>query len=91
MNIQIDTESKKWIESKGRQLTVKKMEVKGCCAPGVQEIVAVPGKPKSLTHYNEFNVDNLSIYVQKHIRGKETLTLQLSGFSILKTISAKLH
>ncbi|MBU8879647.1 Fe-S oxidoreductase [Bacillus sp. FJAT-29790] len=91
MKIEIDGESKKWIESKGKQLTVKTIEVKGCCAPGVQEIVAVPGKPKSLNHYNEFIVDNLSIYIQKQIRGKEKLTLKLSGIGFFKTISAKLY
>lgn len=88
---EIDADSKKCIESKGKELTIKTIEVKGCCAPGVQEIVAIPGKPKTLNHYTEYIVDNLSIYVQKHIRGKEKLTLKLSGFSFLKSISAKLH
>jgi hypothetical protein len=91
MNVEFDAESKKWIESKGKQLTVKTIEVKGCCAPGVQEFVAVPGKPKTLNRYNELIVDNLSIYVQKNIRGKEKLTLKLSGFSFLKSISVKLQ
>jgi hypothetical protein len=91
MNVELDAESKKWIESKGKQLTVKTIEVKACCAPGVQELVAVPGKPKNLNRYNEFIVDNLSIYVQKNIRGKEKLTLKLSGFSFLKSISVKLQ
>lgn len=91
MNVELDAKSKKWIESKGKQLTVKTIEVKACCAPGVQELVAVPGKPKTLNRYNEFIVDNLSIYVQKNIRGKEKLTLKLSGFSFLKSISVKLQ
>jgi hypothetical protein len=91
MNVELDAESKKWIESKGKQLTVKTIEVKACCAPGVQELVAVPGKPKTLNRYNEFIVDNLSIYVQKNLRGKEKLTLKLSGFSFLKSISVKLQ
>ena len=91
MNVELDTESKQWIKSKGNQLTVKTLEVKACCAPGVQELVAVPGKPKTLNQFNEVIVDNISIYVQKSIRGKEKITLKLSGFSFLKYIYAKLQ
>jgi hypothetical protein len=90
MNIEIDAKSKEWIAAKGNQLTVKTLEVKACCAPGVQELVAVPGKPKPISHYREYVIDNLSIYVQKTIREKEKLTLTLSGFSFLKSITAKL-
>lgn len=91
MNVQLDSESKKWIESKGSQLTVKVMDVKACCAPDVQEVVAVPGKPKTLDRFKEFKVDNISIFVQKTICGKEQLSLKLSGISFLKSISAKVH
>lgn len=91
MHVELDSGSKKWIESKGSQLTVKVMDIKACCAPGVQEVVAVPGKPKTLDRYNEFKVDNLSIFVQKSICGKKQLSLRLSGFSFLKSISAKVH
>lgn len=90
MMIEMDAESKKWIELKGKHLTVKTISVNSCCAPSVQEIIAVPTKPKPLNQYNEFIVDNLSIYVQKNIAKTKKLTLKLSGFSILKTISAKL-
>jgi hypothetical protein len=91
MNIELDEDSKQWIQSKGSQLTVKTLEVKACCAPGVQELVAVPGKPKTVNQFNEVTVENLSIYVQKSIRGKEKLILKLSGFGFFKSISAKLH
>ncbi|MFZ7942707.1 MULTISPECIES: CC/Se motif family (seleno)protein [Bacillaceae] len=91
MIIEIDAGSKNWLESKGNQLTVKTIEVKACCAPGVQELVAVPGKPKTLDLYHEFMIDDLSIYVQKRIRDREKLILKLSGFSFLKSISAKVH
>lgn len=91
MHVEIDTESKKWIESKGSQLTVKILETKTCCAPGVQEVVAVPGKPKTTNHFTELKVDNLSIYVQKIICNKEKLTLKLTGISFLKSLSAKLQ
>ena len=91
MHVELDDAAKKWIESKGELLTVKTIEVKACCAPGVQELLAVPGKPKDLERYQEFKVENLSIYVQKQIRAKEKLTLKLSGFSFLKSISAKLQ
>ncbi|NYE08393.1 hypothetical protein F4694_005237 [Bacillus niacini] len=58
MNVELDTESKQWIKSKGNQLTVKTLEVKACCAPGIQEQVAVPGKPKTLNQFNEVIIDN---------------------------------
>ena len=61
------------------------------CSRGSRGILAVPGKPKDPERYHEFKVENLSIYVQKHIRVKEKLALKLSGFSFLKSISAKLQ
>jgi hypothetical protein len=91
MIVELDNESKQWIKSKGNQLTVKTLEVKACCAPGVQELVAIPGKPKSLNQFNEVIIDDLSVYVQKSIRGKEKLILKLSGFGFFKSISAKLQ
>jgi hypothetical protein len=91
MNVEMDEESKKWLESKGKQLTVKALDIKGCCSPGVQDVAAVPGKPKNLNHYNEFKVDNISIYVQKSFCRNEKLTLKLSGIRFLKSISAKLQ
>lgn len=91
MHVKIDAESKKWIESKGSQITVKILETKTCCAPGVQEVVAVPGKPKTTDQFTELNVEDLSIYVQKILCNKEKLSLKLSGITFLKTLSAKLQ
>lgn len=91
MYVEIDDESKKWIEAKGNQLTVKILETKTCCAPGVQEVVAVPGKPKTIDQFAELNVENLSIYIQKILCNKEKLTIKLSGISFLKSLSAKLQ
>lgn len=89
--IEIDAESKKWIKAKGGQVTVKTVNINVCCAPGVQELVALPGKPKNLNHYNEVKVDHFLIYLHKNICHKEKLTLTLSGFSFLKTISAQIQ
>lgn len=89
MYVEIDDEAKKWIVNKGAQLTVKILEVDACCTPNVEEVVAVPGKPKTFDRYNPIEVDNLTIYVQKNLCRKEKLILKLSGFSFLKTISAK--
>ena len=88
--IELDTESKKWIESKGSHLTVKIMEVNGCCSPDIQEIVAVPGKPKASQQFNEHTVENISVYIQKNIKECEKLILKLAGFGFLKSISAKI-
>jgi hypothetical protein len=89
MNFEIDNEAKKWLKSKGKPLTVKTIEVNGCCTVGVQDLLAIPGKPKALDHYDEFKVDNLSIYIQKNIKVKDKIILKLSGFGFLKTITAK--
>ncbi|MDF2855883.1 MAG: Fe-S oxidoreductase [Neobacillus sp.] len=91
MHVKIDSEAIRWIETKGNQLTVKTLDVKSCCAPGLQEVVAVPGKPKSLSTFNELIYDNLSLYVHKNISKKNNLNLRLSGFGFLKSISAKLE
>lgn len=91
MIIEMEVDARKWIESKGSQLTVKTMDVNVCCAPGVQEVVAVPGKPKTLNHYDGIKVDTISIYLHKSIGKKEKLILTLSGFSLLTSISAKIQ
>ncbi|MFJ8235839.1 CC/Se motif family (seleno)protein [Ureibacillus sp. NPDC094379] len=89
MKFEIDEDAKKWIESKGGQLIVKIVEVNVCCAPGVQELLTLVGKPKDIGIYHEFKVGSLLIYVQKHITMKEKLILKLSGFGFFKTISVK--
>lgn len=91
MLIEIDDEVKHRIRSKGNQLTVQLLEVGGCCAPDVQEIVVSTFKPKNMQQYEEFNVDNLSVYVQKNLLMNKKLTLQMKGFGIFKTISAKVQ
>lgn len=89
MNVELDDKAKNWIESKGKHLTVKTVEVKGCCAPGLQELLAVPRKPKALDRYDEFKIDNLSIYIQKNIKTKGKIILKLSGFGFFRSITAK--
>lgn len=92
MHIELDQATKNWIESKGQHLTVKLLEVQGCCSPDINGVTTIPGKPshKESHRYNEFKVDNLSIHVQKFLcREKEKLILKISGISFLKSVSAK--
>lgn len=89
MVIEIDNESKKWIQAKGNQLTVKSLVVNGCCAPDIEGLVAIPGKPDKLDAFKEFQIDDQTIYVQRVITAKEKLILKMTGFSFLKSISAK--
>lgn len=91
MYVEIDDRTKNWIETRGTHLTVKILDVDACCAPNVEEVVAVPGKPKSFDHFNPIKVDNLTIYIQKNLCSKERLVLKLSGIGFLKTISAKIQ
>lgn len=87
---ELDDKAKNWIESKGKHLTVNGMEVRGCCGVGVQDLLAVPKKPKDSNRYNQFRVDNLSIYIQKNIKIQNKISLKVSGFGFFKGISAKL-
>ena len=48
MIFEMDDRAKSWIESKGKHLTVNSVEVKGCCAVGIQDLLAIPKKPKDL-------------------------------------------
>ncbi|WP_191567660.1 CC/Se motif family (seleno)protein [Metabacillus idriensis] len=86
MDIELDGKAKKWIESKGKPITVKTIQVKGCCTVGSQELHTIPGKPKDLDRFNEYNVD---IYIQKNIKVKVKLVIKLSGLGFFKFITAK--
>jgi hypothetical protein len=90
MIFEIDDKAKSWIESKGKHLTVNSVEVKGCCAVGVQDLLAIPKKPNNLDLYNVFYIDNLSIYIKKNIKEQDKISLKLAGIGFLKGISAKL-
>ncbi|OCA82569.1 CC/Se motif family (seleno)protein [Bacillus sp. FJAT-27986] len=91
MIIEMDEESKKWIVSKGDQVTIKNLDVKACCAPGVQELIALPGKPKTLNHYSQITSDQVSFYIHKNVRKKGKVILTLSGIPFLKSLSVKLQ
>ncbi|WP_050182227.1 CC/Se motif family (seleno)protein [Domibacillus robiginosus] len=90
MHFELDQKAKSWLESKGKHLTVNTVEVKGCCIAGVQDLMTIPKKPKDLHRYNEFTVENLSIYVQKNIKVKDKISLKVAGVGFFKGISAKL-
>lgn len=89
MHIELDANAKKWIQSKGKPVSVKMIQVNACCAPPVQELMTHLGKPKDLHNYEEFNIDNLAIFVEKHLLRNEKLIMKLSGVGIFKMISAK--
>mgnify|MGYP003518393936 CR=1 FL=1 len=89
MHIELDANTKNWIQSKGKPVSVKMIQVNACCAPPVQELMTHLGKPKDLHNYEEFKIDNLAIFVEKHLLRNEKLIMKLSGIGIFKTISAK--
>ena len=90
MQIEFDTNAKKWMETKGKPVSVKSIQVNACCAPPVQELMTHLGSPKDVHNYQEIKIDNLSIYVEKHLTHNEKMTLKLTGIGIFKMISAKL-
>ena len=90
MQIELDTNTKKWMQSKGKPVSVKTISVNACCAPPVQELMTHLGKPKDVHNYYEIKIDNLSVYVEKNLSNNEKMTLKLTGIGIFKMISAKL-
>ena len=90
MQIELDANTKKWMLSKGKPVSVKTISVNACCAPPVQELMTHLGKPKDMHNYNEIKIDNLSVYVEKSLSLNEKMTLKLTGIGIFKMISAKL-
>ena len=90
MQIELDTNTKKWMQSKGKPVSVKTISVNACCAPPVQELMTHLGKPKDVHNYNEIKIDDLSVYVEKNLTNNEKMTLNLTGIGIFKMISAKL-
>lgn len=45
MIVELDDKAKKrWIETKGKHLTVTNVEIKGCCSVGIQDLVTIPKK-----------------------------------------------
>ena len=91
MIIEMDNESKQWIASKGNQVTIKILDVKACCAPGVQELIALPGKPKTLDQYQQFICNQTEFYIHKKVRIKNNLVITLSGLPFLKSLSVKIQ
>ena len=90
MQIELDKNAKKWMQTKGKPVSVKSIHVNACCAPPVQELMTHLGKPKDVHNYQEIKIDNLLIYVEKHLAHSGKMTLKLTGIGIFKMISAKL-
>ena len=91
LHIELNDDVRNWIRSKGNQVTVKTIEVNSCCAPGVQELFVYTGKPKDLQNYEEVKEGDLTIFIQKSLTCKQSLSLKLSGIKLFQTLSAKVH
>lgn len=89
MHVELDERVKSWLQSKGKDVSVKTIQVNACCAPPIQDLITHLGKPKDLHNYNEIKVDNLSIFVEKPLSLNEKMTLTFTGMGIFKTITAK--
>ena len=90
MHIQLDANTKRWIRSKGKPVSVKTMQINSCCAPPIQDLMTYLGKPKDLHNYTVVEIDDLSIFVDKHLFPNGKITLKLIGIGIFKTVTAKL-
>lgn len=56
MHIQLDEQTKNWIQSKGKPVSVKTLQINSCCAPPIQELTTYLGKPKDLHNYTEMKI-----------------------------------
>ena len=90
MHIQLDENTKSWIQSKDKPVTVKVNQIHSCCAPAIQDLMTYLGKPKDLHNYTEVEIDDLLIFVDKHLFLNDKITLKLMGIGIFKTVTAKL-
>ena len=90
MHIQLDENTKRWIQSKGKPVTVKVNQIRPCCVPAIQDLMTNLGKPKDLHNYTEVEIDDLLIFVDKHLFLNDKITLKLMGIGIFKTVTAKL-
>ena len=90
VHIQLDENTKRWIQSKGKPVSVKTIQVNSCCAPPIQDLMTYLGKPKDLHNYTEVEIDDLLIFVDKHLFLNDKITLKLMGIGIFKTVTAKL-
>ena len=90
MHIQLDANTKSWIQSKGKPVTVKVNQIRPCCVPAIQDLMTHLGKPKDLHNYKEVEIDDLLIFVDKHLFLNDKITLKLMGIGIFKTVTAKL-
>lgn len=90
MHIQLDDQTKSWLQAKGKPVSIKILHVNSCCAPPIQDVMTSLGKPKNVHHYKEFEIDGVSVFVEKSLTYQESILLKLTGIGIFKTITAKL-
>ena len=72
-------------------MTIKILDVKACCAPGVQELIALPGKPKTLNQYQQLISNQTEFYIHKNVRSNDKLVITLSGLPLLKSLSVRIQ
>lgn len=90
MNIQLDEQTKNWLQAKNKPLVVKLLLVNSCCAPSVEEVTTQLGKPKDAQRYDEIEQDGVTIYVEKPITAYQNMTLKLKGIGLFKMVSVRL-
>ena len=88
MHIQLDEKTKSYIQSKGKPISVKLLQINSCCAPSIEEVTIHFGKPKDVYNYIELKMDDLSIFVEKQISHNKEMTLKLFGLGVFKTVIA---
>jgi len=87
MQFNVDKTTIEYIKQKGKIINIDLYSAKSCWIKILEPNVNF-GKPKLLQKFNEYKIDDITIYVNKYIEPKEeSLTIKLSKFLGIKNLS----
>lgn len=90
MTINIDKDTKEWLQAKGKPICIQLLEVNGCCGPSVQELMTQTRTPKDIHNYSQCDVDGITFFLKKPLSPNDAIRVKRSGFSVFKLLSATL-
>lgn len=88
MTINIDKDTKEWLQAKGKPICIQLLEVNGCCGPSVQELMTQTRTPKDMHNYSQCDVDGITFFLKKPLSPNDAIRLKRSGFGLFKLLSA---
>lgn len=90
VNLQIDSDAKKYIKDKNiDEITVKLERYGGGWAGFTYKPAVVVGKPADTTNYTIHQEDGIKVYISPFIEAKNGLKIYLGGLSLFKSLKVK--